>query len=140
MFKSRDIRGRRFCLAVALVVVLVSGLAACSSPPASTPVPTAPPAQPTAVLPVDATTAQTVTIEMVDMAYKPKSVKIKAGTTVTWISKDAVSHSTTSDTHLWDSGFVQNGDTFSYTFTEPGTYKYHSAASLGITGEITVVR
>ena len=132
---------RQLAVLIATLLLLGACRANPTPMPTYTPVPTAPPAQPTEVVPVDATTAQTVTIEMIDMAYNPKSVRIKAGTTVTWVNKDVIMHSATSDTRLWDSGYLQRGDTFSYTFTQPGTYKYHSAlpAASGTTGEITVV-
>lgn len=60
---------------------------------------------------------------------------IEAGDTVVWDFSEAVTpHTTTecgascdaaSSSPLWDSGTVNNGGTFPYTLTEPGTYLYY---------------
>lgn len=81
-----------------------------------------------------------VTIKMTDaLKFSPQQVRIKAGGTVTWENPSTVVHTATADPdkvadadHVslpdgaqpWDSGFVQPGDSFSHTFTEPGTYEY----------------
>jgi plastocyanin len=54
-----------------------------------------------------------------------QTVVVKAGTTVTWVNKDNTQHTSTSDSGLWDSGILQTGQSFSHTFTSPGTYPYH---------------
>lgn len=63
-------------------------------------------------------------IEIEDFAYVPATITIKAGTTVTWTNKDSVRHTATSDTGLFDSGLFGKGESFSYTFTEAGTFTY----------------
>jgi plastocyanin len=142
MFQSGDIARRHFGLAAALLIVLVLALAACAPAASSTPVPTAaPPPQATSVPPATAPAPQTVTIEMINTSFSPSSVQVKAGTTVVWVNKDPAEHSTTSDSGLWDSGLMAQGATFSYTFTQPGTYQYYCKPhlALGMTGVITVV-
>ena len=145
MFNSRDAARRHHCLATALSAVLVLVLAACAPAATSTPVPTAvPPAQATSVPPTTVPTAETVTIEMINTSFNPATVQIKAGTTVVWINKDPVGHTTTSDTNTWDSGLLARGSTFSYTFTQPGTYPYYckphgAPGDVGMAGVITVV-
>jgi plastocyanin len=142
MFKSRDIARRHYCLTVAVLAVLALVLAACAPAASNTPVPTAaPPPQPTAVPPAAAPTSVVVTIEMINTSFSPATVQVKAGTTVVWVNKDPVEHSTTSDSNLWDSGVMGAGATFSYTFTQPGTYPYYCKPhlALGMTGVITVV-
>ena len=55
---------------------------------------------------------------------------ISVGTTVTWTEEDITGHTTTSgsrglfDGIGWDSGTLKQGDSFSYTFTEVGTFPY----------------
>ena len=55
---------------------------------------------------------------------------IKTGMTVTWINEDKmprhVVHLPTgaTDRELFNSGSLSPGDTFSYTFTQPGRYVY----------------
>ncbi len=55
---------------------------------------------------------------------------VSVGTTVTWTEEDITGHTTTSgsrglfDGIGWDSGTLKQGDSFSYTFTEVGTFLY----------------
>lgn len=46
------------------------------------------------------------------------------GTTMRWTNDDSVNHTVTADDGKFDSGNLSKGDTFSYTFNEPGTYTY----------------
>jgi len=62
----------------------------------------------------------TVTIK--DYQFAPATVKIAAGSTVTWTNKDADVHTVMSATGLFVSGALDTDDKFSYTFTKPGTY------------------
>ena len=66
-------------------------------------------------------------VEIEDFAYAPETLTVKVGTTVTWTNKDNVGHTATSDTGVFDSGILQKGDSFSFTFTQAGTYPYFCA-------------
>lgn len=59
------------------------------------------------------------------MAFSPATLTITAGTTVKWTNKDAVTHTVTSDSGVFDSGNVTTGNTFSYQFMTAGTFSYH---------------
>lgn len=58
--------------------------------------------------------------------FSPASITVVVGVnnTVVWKNKDNVAHTVTSTSKLFDSGNLNPGDTFSYTFTVPGTYQY----------------
>ena len=58
-------------------------------------------------------------------AFGANPLSIKAGTTITWVNSDAAPHTATSDIGLWDSGQINPGGTFSFTFRQTGTYPYH---------------
>jgi plastocyanin len=66
-------------------------------------------------------------------AFNPPQRSITVGTTITFINKDNANHTSTETGRLWDSGKIQSGNSFSYTFTTPGTYyffcNYHSSNS-----------
>lgn len=66
-------------------------------------------------------------VEIEDFAYAPETLTVKVGTTVTWTNKDNVGHTATSDTGVFDSGMLQKGESFSFTFTQAGTYPYFCA-------------
>lgn len=67
-------------------------------------------------------------------AFNPTQLTVAAGTTVTFTNKDNANHTVTSSNHLFDSGKIKSGDTYTYTFSTPGTYyfgcNYHSSNSL----------
>lgn len=70
-------------------------------------------------------------VKMAGAGFRPQTITVPAGTTVTWVHVDNTEdsawwwHSAVSDTGLFDSGSLFIGNTFSYTFIEPGTYGYH---------------
>jgi plastocyanin len=72
------------------------------------------------------------------MKFKPAVITVAAGTTITWTNKDGVDHTVTSDTDVFDSGGMSNGETFSFTFDSTGTYPYYCVFHPDMTGEVVV--
>jgi plastocyanin len=64
-------------------------------------------------------------VEMEDFQFRPKVLVIQAGATVKFANKDRAPHTATSDTGIFDSGYLSKGEEWFYTFTEPGTYPYY---------------
>ena len=58
-------------------------------------------------------------------AYGENPLTVDPRTKVTWTNKDSVQHTATSDSLIWDSGPLDPGESYSFTFTTPGTYPYH---------------
>lgn len=56
--------------------------------------------------------------------FRPTTVTVKAGTTVTWINLDEEPHTVSSDAGLFRSSALDTRDRFSFTFDKPGTYHY----------------
>lgn len=85
-------------------------------------------------------TADGVTIVMENTSYDPANVTVEVGTTVTWVHQDGgLAHTTTSATGEWDSGEMTDGDEFSFTFEETGSFAYFCEFHPGVmTGTITV--
>jgi len=86
----------------------------------------------------------TVEVEMQDSKFSPGVIEIMTGTEVIWKNSDSYSHTVTSGTRgepagLFDSGTIQGGDTYSYTFEETGTYEYFCEFHEGMSGTIIVV-
>jgi plastocyanin len=63
-------------------------------------------------------------VNIVDFAFAPATIEVPPGTTVTWTEQGPTAHTATSDNGVWDSGLLQKGQSFSYTFNTPGTYDY----------------
>lgn len=71
--------------------------------------------------------------------FKPKTITIKVGTTVTWTNTTTTTHTVTSDDgKTFNSGFISPGGKFSFTFTKAGTYGYHCAIHPFMKGTIIV--
>jgi plastocyanin len=63
-------------------------------------------------------------VEIGDGFFSPATLTISVGDTVTWRNADDSPHTATSDDGTFDSGNLDEGVGFSFTFTEPGTYTY----------------
>jgi plastocyanin len=79
---------------------------------------------------------------MQNIAFNPETLTVPAGTTVTWTNEDGVAHTVTWDDRSVDSGLINQGGTFSFTFDTPGTYGYfcipHGSPGAGMHGTIVV--
>ena len=84
------------------------------------------------------TTAATTSVTIESFLFNPASLTIKAGETVTWTNKDSVAHTITEDKGIFDSGSVNSGATYSFTFKTAGTFTYHCAIHPSMTGKIIV--
>jgi plastocyanin len=86
----------------------------------------------------EAGSAQPAQIVIKDFMFKPASVTLQAGSTVTWANKDDEPHTVVSDTGLFRSGAVDTGDTFSFRFDKPGTYHFSCSIHPRMIGTIVV--
>lgn len=64
-------------------------------------------------------------VKIDNYTFKPATLTIAAGTTVTWKNLDDDPHTATATNGAFDSKGLAQGDTFSFRFTKPGTYTYH---------------
>ena len=65
---------------------------------------------------------KTVHVSIVGYAYSPSQVIINKGDRVVWTNQDSVRHDVNGDGI--EGPLLSKGETFSYTFTEAGTYNY----------------
>jgi plastocyanin len=77
-------------------------------------------------------------LEVENYSFLPKSVAVKAGTTVTWTNEDNTPHTVASSTKLFKSKALDTTDSFSYTFTTPGVYQYFCSLHPFMTGTVVV--
>ena len=84
-------------------------------------------------------------VAMSDFRFHPESLNVFAGDTVTWVNKGRLPHTTTSGVNgkpdgLWDSRHLERGESFSYVFSRPGTYRYFCRPhhGLGMKGVVVV--
>lgn len=64
-------------------------------------------------------------VSMNQMAFTPKELKVKAGTTVVWVNDDVTGHAVqhvASKPLFQTTADLQKGESFKYTFAKSGTY------------------
>jgi len=109
--------------------------------------------------PADTAPAEPAGGNVVDMndqlTFEPTELEVSVGDEVTWKNVGKIGHTVTADkskaadpslvsipagTKKWDSGFVNEGKSFSQKFDKPGTYRYicipHEGA--GMVGTVVV--
>jgi len=79
-------------------------------------------------------------IDIKNLAFVPKNVTVAKGATVTWTNRDATFHTVTGDAagSPLSSPSIQPAESWSFTFTENGTYEYHCAPHPFMTAVIIV--
>jgi plastocyanin len=84
-----------------------------------------------------ATTGEGDTVEMKDACFRPSTLRIAPGDTVTFVNRDAMTHNVTANG--WGRFERMNqGDTFQATFEESGVYAFACQYHPGMTGAILV--
>ena len=106
-----------------LLVVLVGGVGGLCLPPS--------------------TFAVTNIVRVGNYFFNPTNITINVGDTITWSNAFVMAHDTKQATNLWASVPFSNGMTFSFTFTNAGSYRYfcntHVLMHPEQTGTVSVV-
>lgn len=68
--------------------------------------------------------ASGATVIMSDNRFRPSTLKVARGTTVTWLNHGVNLHTVSELGRVFESGSVPAGGTYSFTFDQPGTYRY----------------
>jgi len=92
----------------------------------------------------------TVTVQIFDYYFTPTNITVQPGDTVTWINRSGTAHDTTQydpatqDGFLWMSDVFGRGESFSFTFSNPGVFPYICATHFFThpeqTGTVTVAQ
>ena len=88
--------------------------------------------------PLAGTKAGPVMVKIDNFSFMPQTLTVAAGTKVTWINKDDVPHTVTSNDKTIKSRVLDTDDQFSYTFSTPGTNRYFCSVHPHMTGKIIV--
>jgi len=82
--------------------------------------------------------AMDASVKIDNFTFGPEKLTIKAGTTVTWTNEDDIPHTVASATKAFKSKALDTDDSYSFTFTAPGTYEYFCSLHPHMTGTIVV--
>ncbi|MCX7021343.1 MAG: cupredoxin domain-containing protein [bacterium] len=77
-------------------------------------------------------------ISIGDNFFNPDIVTISPGDRVRWINDGTYTHRTKSLEGLWDSGFMNPGETYTRTFNSGGSFEYNDPQYPNATGTIIV--
>jgi plastocyanin len=80
--------------------------------------------------------AVSVTID--NFVFEPARLIVKAGTTVTWTNRDDIPHTVASKDRLFKSQALDTDETYSFTFSTPGEYRYFCSLHPHMTATIVV--
>ena len=72
-----------------------------------------------------------------NFTFNPRELRVPVGTTVTWTNQDVIPH-TVVDPAKFKSKAPDTDQTFSFTFTTPGTFSYFCSLHPHMTGVIVV--
>lgn len=95
-------------------------------------------------------------INLSSLMFDPSTITVPVGTTITWRSDESITHTVTSGRYegvdettglrssqdpdgTFNAKLEGKGKTFSFTFTEPGSYTYYCDIHQGMNATIVVV-
>jgi plastocyanin len=102
--------------------------------------PGAPPYDCAPARPADPPAAGATEVVIDNFTYRPQTLTVPVGARVTWVNRDDVPHTATSTARpkAFDSGTLDTDQSFTHTFTAPGTYEYFCAVHPRMTGQVVV--
>lgn len=78
-----------------------------------------------------------VKINISDFKFKPDTVTVKAGSSITWVNEDAAPHTATAKDGF-DTGTLKKGDSKAVTVSKPGSFSYVCQFHAFMTGTVVV--
>jgi plastocyanin len=79
-------------------------------------------------------------VSIEDFYFEPAEAAVQPGDTVTWTNEGARPHTVSADDGSFDSGTLQPGQSFSWTFEAPGTVAYHCEIHPSMMDSVSVGR
>jgi plastocyanin len=70
--------------------------------------------------------------------FLPGEIEIKVGTTITWTNEDSAPHTVTANDRSFNSGRLEQGQTFSFTFDTAGEFEYFCEYHPGMAAVVVV--
>ncbi len=77
-------------------------------------------------------------VEIKNYAFKPSEINVRPSEEITWTNNDSVPHTVTADDGSFDSGRLDLGGSYNYTFKDKSSFKYHCNYHASMHGEVTV--
>lgn len=87
---------------------------------------------------VRAKAAAKTDVNIDNFAFAPETLTVTRGTTVTWTNRDDIPHSIVESNGLFHSQAFDTSGSYSYTFSQAGTYNYICGLHPHMMGKIIV--
>jgi plastocyanin len=135
-----------YIIGLLLIIVLISGCTyqpktqTISQPTVTQTVPTATVTETASTITETATPVSTpapISVQIKGFAYNPATIIVPIGTTETWVQMDSGVQHTVTGTGF-DSGILNAGDTFKWTFKKAGTFTYSCTNHPNMIGVVVV--
>ncbi|MDO8531864.1 MAG: cupredoxin family copper-binding protein [Dehalococcoidia bacterium] len=78
------------------------------------------------------------TVIMEGLVFKPATLTVPVGATVTWVNRDAAPHNVVAQNKAFASSVLGRDAAWSRTFTQPGAYSYVCTLHPGMVARVTV--
>jgi plastocyanin len=127
-------RMRAASLGLGLAVLLAGCGGTTAQPVTAAP---APMAAMTATAPAGPPVATTA-VSIRNFAFNPPFITVPVGATVTWTNDDIEQHTATADDKSFNSDAIDNGKSYSFTFTKTGTFRYSCLIHPDMIGQVIV--
>ena len=91
-----------------------------------------------AVAAQDATKKDANEITIDNFTFTPKELTVAVGTTVKWVNHDDIPHTIVEKKTTFRSKALDTDDSYSFTFTSPGTFDYFCGLHPHMVGQVIV--
>lgn len=82
--------------------------------------------------------SESITVRIDGMRFEPASITVEPGTKVTWVHGGRMPHTITGNAEGLGSSTLQQGQSYSHTFTDSGLYNYYCSIHPSMTGSVVV--
>jgi plastocyanin len=82
--------------------------------------------------------AANVEIKIDNFTFAPTKLTVWKGTRITWTNRDDIPHTIVENDKLFKSHVLDTGENFTFTPTQPGTYKYYCSIHPKMTAQLIV--
>ncbi|MDO9707749.1 cupredoxin domain-containing protein [Paracraurococcus lichenis] len=92
------------------------------------------------LLPLRPARAAAAEVVIDDFAFQPAELRVAPGTTVRWTNREDSPHNVVSQEtpRLFRSRLMEAGESFAFTFDQPGEHAYYCALHPHMTGRVVV--
>jgi len=90
------------------------------------------------VIKTDTTPSAPNSVIIKGFAFDPATITVATGTTVTWTNMDTVAHTVVEANNAFSSQTLENGQSYSHTFNDIGTFEYKCGIHPTMSGKVIV--